>query len=38
VWLHPAADVPREEQAIRTWLESQWELIDQWVNTERHYD
>jgi 1-acyl-sn-glycerol-3-phosphate acyltransferase len=38
VWLHPAADVPREEQAIRTWLERQWELIDQWVNTERHYD
>jgi 1-acyl-sn-glycerol-3-phosphate acyltransferase len=37
-WHHPAAEVPREEQDIRQWLDTQWDLVDQWVNTEKRYD
>jgi hypothetical protein len=37
-WHHPAAEVPREEQDIRQWLATQWDLVDQWVNTEKRYD
>lgn len=37
-WHHPAATVPREEQAIRTWLDTQWDLIDQWIKTEKHHE
>jgi 1-acyl-sn-glycerol-3-phosphate acyltransferase len=38
MWLHPAATVPREDRAIRSWLDCQWDLVDQWVNTEKRYD
>ncbi|MDP9116622.1 MAG: 1-acyl-sn-glycerol-3-phosphate acyltransferase [Actinomycetota bacterium] len=37
-WLHEAETVPREEQGIRTWLTTQWDLIDQWVETEKRHD
>jgi 1-acyl-sn-glycerol-3-phosphate acyltransferase len=37
-WLHPAATVPREEQAIRRWLDDQWDAVDQWVKTEKRHD
>lgn len=37
-WLYPAANVPREEQAIRRWLDDQWGAIDQWVKTEKRHD
>lgn len=36
-WLHPAATVPREEQAIRTWLDNRWDLVNQWVGTEKRH-
>ena len=37
-WLHQADTVPRDETGIRSWLDEQWGVIDQWVDTEQRHD
>ena len=34
-WLHRAGTVPREEAAIQLWLDEQWALLDQWIDTQQ---
>ena len=37
-WLWPAAEVPREEVTITSWLDDQWANVDQWVSTEQRHN
>ncbi|HEX2903973.1 MAG TPA: 1-acyl-sn-glycerol-3-phosphate acyltransferase [Jatrophihabitans sp.] len=37
-WLHPAAEVPRDERAVQAWLDEQWAAVDQWVQTQPRHD
>jgi 1-acyl-sn-glycerol-3-phosphate acyltransferase len=36
--LHPASTVPRDDDAIRNWLDDQWADVDQWINTQPRHD
>jgi len=34
-WLHEAAEVPRDDASIQSWLDEQWSLVDRWIDTQQ---